>query len=94
MKTHEPKEPRTESSMTCKIWSCANSKVKKNNWNFQTKKQRGELPDLPSTIKPVAFGSKIYKMGPYEGTLEELKEFAAFKGKTALRNGAVVYKVG
>ena len=91
---NEQPEIRSPKPMTCKIWSCANSKVKKNTWNFRTKKERGELPDLPSTIKPVAFGSKIYKMGPYEGTLDELREFAAFKGKTALRNGAVVYKVG
>lgn len=93
MKAYEPKEPRTEASMTCKIWSCANSKVKKNTWNFQPKKLRGQLPKLSPTIKPVAFGSKIYRFGPYEGTLDELKEFAAMKGLATLKNGAITYKV-
>jgi hypothetical protein len=84
---HSPK------STICKIWSCANSKAKKNNWHFAAKKQRGNLPELSPKIKPVAFGSKVYKMGPYQGTLEELKEFAAMKGMTRLTNGAVSYKV-
>jgi hypothetical protein len=80
-------------TMRAKIWSCANSKVKKTNWSFALKKERGSLPEISSTIKPKTFGSKIYKMGPYEGTLEELKEFAAIKNLPVLRNGAISYKV-
>lgn len=89
----EQVEPLSPKSMTSKIWSCANSKAKKNNWHFAPKKLRGNLPELSPKIKPTTFGSKIYRLGPYEGTLEELKEFAAMKGMTRLTNGAVSYKV-
>jgi len=79
--------------MRAKIWSCANSKVEKTNWSFAPKKERGSLPELSPKIKQVAFGSKVYRLGPYSGTLDELKEFAAMKGMTCLQNGAVIYKV-
>lgn len=92
MKPYEPKEPRTESSMACKIWSCANSKVNRKSWNFIPKKERGKVADLSPVIKPVSFGSKIYRLGSYTGTLDELKEFAAMKGLSTLRNGIVTYK--
>lgn len=85
-------EPRTHKSLQSKSWNAAQPKFKKKSWEFQKAKTRGQLPELSSVIKPITFGSKIYKMGQYQGTLAELKEFAAFKGLTALRNGAIVYK--
>jgi len=86
-------EPRTTKSLQSKTWSAAPTKAKKNHWNYLPAKLRGQLPEISSTIKPKTFGSKIYKLGPYEGSLEELKEFAAFKGLTTLTNGAIRYKV-
>lgn len=85
-------EPRTHKSLQSKTWSAAPTKPKKNTWNFLSPKMRGQLPEISSVIKPVAFGSKIYRLGPYSGTLAELKEFAAMKGLTTLKNGAIVYK--
>lgn len=86
-------EPRSPKGLTSIIWSCANAKTKKNIWNFRPKKVRGEVVDLSPVIKPVTFGSKIYRLGHYEGTLDELKEFAKMKGLSTLRNGIVTYKV-
>ena len=85
-------EPKTEKSFVCKIWSCANSKVNRKSWNFVSKKERGKVADLSPVIKPVSFGSKIYRLGPYTGSLDELKEFAAMKGLSILKNGIVTYK--
>lgn len=86
------KEPTTPKGLTSTIWSCANAKTKKNVWNFQPRTRRGKVAELSPVIKPVAFGSKIYKMGAYTGTLDELKEFAAMKGLARLCNGAISYK--
>ena len=79
--------------MQPKIWSCVNAKTAKNKWNFHPKKTRGQVAELSSTIKPETFGSKVYKMGPYRGTLNELKEFAKMKNFSHLTNGAIRYKV-
>lgn len=89
----EPREPTTPAALKSKSWNAAQPKFKKKSWEFQKAKTRGQLPELSSVIKPVAFGSKVYRLGPYEGTLAELKEFAAFKGMTVLRNGIITYKV-
>lgn len=89
----EPREPTTPKSLKSKSWNAAQPKFKKKSWEFQKAKSRGQLPELSSVIKPVTFGSKVYRLGPYEGTLKELKEFAAFKGMTVLRNGIITYKV-
>lgn len=75
--------------MTCKIWSCQNEKVKQNKWNFQPRKNRGAVSEIAPSIKSLGVGSKIFKLGPYTGTLEELKEFAHLKGMATLRMGAV-----
>ena len=88
------KERTTPKSLLSKTWAAAPTKPKKNSWNFLSPKMRGQLPEISSTIKPKTFGSKIYKMGPYEGTLAELKEFAAIKNLPVLRNGAISYKIG
>lgn len=79
--------------MTCKIWSCDNTKAKKNNWHFAPKKLRGQVSEIQPKIKSLSVGSKVYKLGPYEGTLEELKEFARIKGMVSLKMGAVNIKV-
>ncbi len=89
----EPREPTTPAALKSKTWNAARPKFKKKSWEFQKAKTRGQLPELSAVIKPVTFGSKIYKMGQYQGTLAELKEFAAFKGMTVLRNGIITYKV-
>jgi hypothetical protein len=75
--------------MTCKIWQCQNERVKQNKWNFQPRKSRGQVSEIAPSIKSLGVGSKIFKLGRYEGTLEELKEFAALKGIATLRMGAV-----
>ena len=95
----EPFEPRTPKTLICKVWNSAHSKPKKNNWHLLGKRQRSELPELPNKIKPVTNGkikageTKIYRYGPYTGTLEEIKEFAAFKGENFLTMGAVRIKL-
>lgn len=86
-------EPTTPKSLRSKTWSAAQPKVKKNHWNYLPTKLRSQLAEISPVIKPKTFGSKIYKLGPYEGTLEELKQFAAFKGLTTLKCGVVKYKV-
>ncbi len=75
------------------VWNPPFKKQKKLLWNFVPKKSRGEVSDLPSTIKPIAFRSKIFKWGPYQGTIEEIKEFAKLKGIQTLQSGAIKYKV-
>ena len=87
--TYEPKSPIKEQS----IWNSARVKSIKKTWNFLKKKDRGTLPELPDTIKPIAFRSKIFKWGPYQGTLEDLKHFAKLKGRGVLRMGCVKIKV-
>lgn len=87
------KEPASPKSMTCKIWSCDNTKAKKNNWHFAPKKLRGTVSEIAPKIKSLGVGSKTYKFGPYEGTLEELKEFARIKGMATLSLGCVKIKV-
>lgn len=67
-------------------------KEKKRLWNFLPKRERGELAELPTKIKPIAFGSKIYQFGIYRGTLDEIKEFARMKSIPCLTNGAIRYK--
>jgi hypothetical protein len=79
--------------MTCKIWSCENTKVKKNNWHFAPKKQRGTVSEIAPKIKSLGVGSKVYKLGPYEGSLEDLKEFARIKNIPSLKMGAVNIRV-
>ena len=88
----EPREPTTPASLKSKTWNAAQPKFKKKSWEFQKAKSRGQLPELSSVIKPITFGSKVYRFGPYEGTLAELKEFAALKGIPSLRNGIITYK--
>lgn len=85
-------EETTPKALKSKTWSAAPTKSKKNHWNYLPAKLRGQLSEISPVIKPKTFGSKIYKLGPYEGSLDELKEFAAFKGLTTLKNGAIVYK--
>ncbi len=85
-------EPRSEFKVNS-IWNAARAKVSKRHWSFHNAKTRGKIADLPTTIKPIAFKSPIFKWGQYRGTLEEIKEFARMKGIPMLTNGAVKYKV-
>lgn len=85
----EPRSPFKENS----IWNAARAKVSKRHWSFHNAKTRGKIADLPTTIKPIAFKSPIFKWGQYRGTLEEIKEFAKMKGVSMLTNGAIKYKV-
>jgi len=87
--TFEPRSPIKAQS----IWNSARVKSTKKMWNFLSKKERGNLPELPDTIKPIAFRSKIFVWGPYQGTLEDLKHFAKLKGIASLKSGAITYKV-
>lgn len=79
--------------MKPKIWSCVNQRVSRSNWSLKPKSERGLVADLSPVIKPVAFGSKVYRLGSYQGTLHELKEFAKMKNISRLTNGAISYKV-
>lgn len=79
--------------MTCKIWTCQNEKVKQNKWNFQPRRNRGLVGEIEPKIKSLGVGSKLYKLGPYEGSLDDLKEFAALKGMATLSLGCVKIKV-
>jgi hypothetical protein len=90
---NEEREPKTPSSLASKTWNAARPKVKKNHWNYLPVKLRSQLAELSPVIKPVAFGSKVYRLGSYTGTVDELKEFAAMKGLKSLRCGVVKYKV-
>lgn len=85
----EPSSPIKPQS----IWNSPRIQMKKKLWNFASVKERGELAELPDTIKEKGFRSGIFKFGPYEGTLAEIKEFAAMKGKSFIKNGAIKYKV-
>jgi hypothetical protein len=86
-------ETSSPKSMTCKIWSCESVKSKGNKWDFQPKNQRGLVSEIAPKIKSVGVGSKIFKLGPYQGTIEELKEFARIKGMDSLSMGAIKIKV-
>ncbi len=79
--------------MTCKIWQCESTKPKKNSWHFQPRKNRGAVSEIAPSIKSLGVGSKVYKLGPYEGSLEDLKEFAQIKGMVSLSLGCVKIKV-
>lgn len=85
----EPRSPFKENS----IWNSARAKVSKKHWSFKTAKARNKLPELPEKIKQIGFRTGIYQWGPYKGPLEDLKEFARFKGVSTLVCGAVKYKV-
>ena len=89
----EQPEPRSDIKPSS-IWHSARVKTKKNIWNFRSSRERMALPELPTKIKPVSFGSKVYQWGPYQGTLEEIKDFARTKKIATLTNGAIKYKVG
>lgn len=85
-------EPRSDVKANS-IWDSARIKEKKKMWNFHSARTRGKVAELPNKIKPKAFRSPIYIFGPYEGTLEEIKQFARMKGLTHLQNGAIKYRV-
>ena len=74
------------------IWNSARAKQSRRLWNYVRKSERGKLPELSPVLKKLSFKGDKYKMGPYEGTLEELKSFAAFKGMEFLYVGAIKYK--
>lgn len=89
---NEQPEPRSPKGIASSIWAAPRIKPKKNNWHFQPRKSRGAIAELSPKIKRLGFKSDKYKMGQYIGTLEELKDFAAFKGLDYLQFGAVKYK--
>lgn len=89
---NEQPEPRS-SFKENSIWNAARAKVSKRHWSFHNARNRGKLPELPEKIKQIGFNSGIFKWGPYKGPLEDLKEFARFKGVSTLVCGAVKYKV-
>ena len=83
----------TPKSMQSKVFGAACPTLKKKMWQFKNSRERGEISDLPNIIKPTAFRSKTYQWGPYQGTLDEIKEFARTKGKSFLTLGAIKIKV-
>lgn len=91
---NEQPEPRSPKGTSSSIWAAPRFKPEKKNWSFQPRKLRGQIAELSPKIKRLGFKSAKYKMGDYVGTLEELKEFAAFKGLNYLRVGIVKYKTG
>lgn len=86
-------EHASPKSMRSSIWSAARAKNNKKIWNYVRAKDRGQIAALPSTLKKVGFKGDIYKLGQYVGPLEDLKEFARFKGLTVLTFGAIKYKL-
>lgn len=86
-------EPRSEIKSQS-IWNAPTLKTKsgKKTWHFLSKKQRGEIAPLPSKLKKLSFKEDKYRLGPYEGPLADLKEFAAMKGLMQLECGAIKYK--
>jgi hypothetical protein len=101
--TFEPREPKTPAALISKAWNSAHSKVKKNNWHFVGKRSRVSLPEIAPVIKMVVSNgakgriqtgeTKLYRLGEYTGTLDEIKEFAAFKGISHLTMGCLKIKV-
>lgn len=86
-------ETKTPKGLSSKAFQTARVQSRKKLWNFLSAKNRGEVPELPDCIKPVKFGSNQYSFGQYVGSLEDIKEWAAMKGKTALKMGAVKIKL-
>lgn len=89
MNEHEPRSPK---GIASSIWAAPRIKPKKNNWHFQPRKSRGAIAELSPKIKRLGFKSAEYKMGNFVGTLEDLKDYAAFRGLDYLQFGAVKYK--
>lgn len=87
----EQYEPRSLEKSS-PIFNSPFKKEKKKTWNFLPKRQRGELAELPTKIKQIGFNSKIFQFGQYQGTLEDLKEFARMKNIPFLTCGAIKYK--
>jgi hypothetical protein len=89
---NEQPEPRSPKGIASSIWAAPRIKPKTNNWNFRRKRERGVIAELSPKIKRLGFKSAEYKMGNFVGTLEDLKEYAAFRGLDYLQFGAVKYK--
>ncbi len=89
---NEQPEPRSPKGIASSIWAAPRIKPKKNNWHFQPRKSRGAIAELSPKIKRLGFKSAEYKMGNFVGTLEDLKDYAAFRGLDYLQFGAVKYK--
>lgn len=85
----EPRSPFKTNS----IWTSPRIKHKKKLWNHLNRRERGQLAELPTNIKQIGFNTGIFQWGPYKGPLEDLKEFARFKGVSTLTCGAIKYKV-
>lgn len=88
----ETPEPRSPKGIASSIWAAPRFKPEKKNWSFQPRKARGVIAELSPKIKRLGFKSDKYKMGQYIGTLDELKDFAAFKGIEFLTVGAIKYR--
>lgn len=86
-----PFEPRS-SIKSSAVWQSPFRRQKSINWNFLPKRQRGQLAEMPTSIKCVKVGEKEYKFGQYTGTLKEIKEFARIKGIQALKMGGITIK--
>ena len=78
--------------MQSSVWASAHTATKKRLWNFLPKKERGQIAELPTKLRKLAFAGDEYKLGPYVGTLAELKAFARIKGIETLTCGAIKYK--
>lgn len=85
-------EPRS-ATKSSNVWHSPFKREKKRLWNFLPKAQRGQIAELPTKIKQIGFNSKIFKFGPYQGSLEDIKEFARMKGMDFVSNGAIKYKI-
>lgn len=82
-------ETKTPKGLSSKAFQTARVQSRKKLWNFLSAKNRGAIAELPDFIKPLKVGGDKYSFGQYVGSLEDIKEFAALKGKTALKMGAV-----
>jgi hypothetical protein len=84
-------EPRSEIKPSS-IWQSPRFKHQKRLWNFASKKDRGQVAELPPKLKKLGFKGDKYQFGQYIGSLADIKEFAAMKGISFVSVGAVKYK--
>lgn len=87
-------EPRSNIKSS-NVWNSPFKKSKKLLWNFQSKKSRGDLPEIAPVIRNrgMVNGVRTYSFGQYVGPLDDLKHFAKLKGFKELTMGAIKMKL-
>ncbi len=85
-------EPRSPKGIASSIWQSPRFKHKKRLWNFVSKKDRGQIAELPPKLKKLGFKGDKYQFGHYVGNLADIREFAATKGLEYVSVGAIKYK--